>query len=554
MKRPAKEKEQANQRTELLDQAAKHLRGNKLDAALKVYEQLYEQDPEDWTVANSLGDLYVRVRKPDEAIEVFMNLAEHMAGEGHAQKARALYRKVLRMRPGDAAATARVAELENEHLVASPFMQRVRGALMDAQAAVASAPEPEPAEPEAPAPIPVRAIAPEAPLAVSTFSRPPAPEPASDPEPEPAPAFEPPPVAFAPPPAPLPVVETESPAAQWDIPLTSTHVEVDTDRDPAGAGQAARVVEFRPAPDDWMTVGRPLAAASLQDRPSSAVNPTRLGAYQRMESSARRVVANGDYRGARQLVEQFLLGYPDDLDALAMLVELSVDGGFDDVVTTQIRLADACLADGRTSTARHVALDLFQRNRTDTAVVDLVERVARAQQAAAAYADAANELFDDDGLVTADAKPRSASGSGVHARPRGADPLADWLDDSVDPDVRAAVSAAARLGSTGNVAGAKAALEPLMRTPELRPVAGVGLAQIYRHEGNFPRALHCLEQALEQPPINADNAHALAYELALTLEAMGQRNEALGLYRELLSEVGPGFRDVAARAEHLSAA
>jgi len=164
----------------------------------------------------------------------------------------------------------------------------------------------------------------------------------------------------------------------------------------------------------------------------------------------------------------------------------------------------------------------------------------------------AGELFDDDGLVTADA-PRRAPAS-APARARGADSLDAWLDASDASDARGAVATASRYAAAGNVAAAKATLEPLMRTPALRPIVGVCLAQIYRRESDYPRALHCLEQAAEQPAMHEETAHAIAYELALTLEAMGQRHEALALYRELLSEVGPAFRDVAARAQQLSAA
>ena len=596
MKRSSKDKDQPKPRTEILDQAARHLRGNKLEPALKLYEQLYEQEPDDWTVANSLGDLYVRLSKHDEAIAVFMSLAEHMAEQGHAVKARALYRKVLRMRPGDAAATSRVAELENEHLDASPFMQRVRGVLLDAQAAVAAAPDAE--ADEAPAP-PV-----DAPLRVSTFQQsappmqgfgpPPEPEPAYEPEPVfvPPPPPEPPAIAFAPPPSHAAAFSPEEmPEVEMDLggaPQAPSYAGMDVDlasppviqADPLPAG-------FSPSPDDWIPMGRMLAAARVYDRPTEAVSATRLAAFDRMESSARRVAAGGDYRGARQIVEQFLLGFQEDVDALQMLVELSVDARFEDVVATQIRLADACLATGRTHSGRHVALDLLHRYHADPAVAELAERVlsaARSMPAAARVAapaavasavalvdeelvdedvsdedvidqDVADEdvvdqdveLFDDEGLVTADRAAEEAAA-------RAADPLEDWLDAAEESEARTALSAASRMAAAGDFPGAIAALESLMPTPALRPVAGVGLAQLYRHEGNFPRALQCLEQALEQPPVDADNAHALAYELALTLEEMGQRHEALGLYRELLSEVGPAFRDVAARAEQLSAA
>lgn len=506
---PAKQK---TGRTELLEEAARHLRGNALAKALPLYQQLYDQEPNDWTVANALGDLHVRMSATDSAIGVFMDLAEHMAGDGHATKARALYRKVLRLRPGDAAATTRVAELENEHLDASPIMQRVRGALMDAQAAAPppSAPEPAPTE---------------AAFETAAYE-----EPASPPAPPPALAF-------------IPASEPEPPAAP-----------------------PAPLAEFEPVCDEWIMLGRALASAPLHDRPSSAINPARLGIFQKMEASARRAAAGGDYRGACGSVENFLRGYPDDVDALELLVELRLDGGLDDVAASQIRLAEACIATGRTSSGRHVALDLLYRHPEDPAVGELVDRlfvaggIARPERpleptptpAFDHVADGAGELFDDDGLVTAEAQRRGPASA--PAGRRGADPLDDWLEAADESDARAALATAARQAAAGNVAGAKAMLEPLMRTPALRPIAGVGLAQLYRRERDYARALQCLEQAAEQPAVDEDTAHALAYELALTLEATGQRNEALALYRELLSEVGPAFRDVAARAQQLSAA
>jgi tetratricopeptide (TPR) repeat protein len=329
----------------------------------------------------------------------------------------------------------------------------------------------------------------------------------------------------------------------------------------------AAVAEFEPLSDGWVPDGLALAAAPLYDRPAGGINPARITAYQRMEAVARQAAGTGNYPGATDAVEQFLEAYPNDVEALEMLVRLGVDGGSDDASQSQLRLADACLVSGRTSSGRHVALDLLSRHPEDPAVDALVDRVYRAAglprhgaaleeavfeaPSAVTFDDEGVELFDDDGLVTDEGRRRSPAASLAQA---DGDPLDDWLDASDEADARVAVVTASRLANAGNTAGAVAALEPLMRTPALRPIVGVQLAQLYRGEGDYGRALHCLEQAAEQPPIHADNAHALAYELALTLEAMGQRSEALGLYRELLREVGPAFRDVAARAEHLSAA
>jgi tetratricopeptide (TPR) repeat protein len=519
---------------ELLEEAARHLRSNALAKALPLYQQLYDQDPNDWTVANALGDLHARMNHADDAVAVFMNLAEHIAAEGHAVKARALYRKVLRLRPGDAQATARVAELENEHLDASPIMQRVRGALLDAKAAAPAQSEPPPAEPAYEEPSYESVVSEEPALHTAVYE-----EPAFVAAVHEEPAF-------------MAAVREEPAfmAAAWDEPA------------PASAAP-----EFEPACDEWIAVGRALASAPLQDRPSTAINAARLGAFQRMEVSARSAAGGGDYRGASVSVENFLRGYPHDVEALELLLEFRVDGELGDVVATQVRLADACLAAGRVSSARHVALDLLHRHPGDPAVGELVDRIfvaggsappAPQCEAAAAtrfydvVAAGADELFDDDGLVTAEA-PRRAPVS-APTRPQSADPLDKWLDATDESDARGAVVTAARQAAAGNVAAAKAILEPLMRTPALRPIVGVGLAQVYRRERDYARALQCLEQAAEQPAIHEDTAHALAYELALTLETAGQRNEALGLYRELLSEVGPAFRDVAARAQQLSAA
>jgi tetratricopeptide (TPR) repeat protein len=101
------------------------------------------------------------------------------------------------------------------------------------------------------------------------------------------------------------------------------------------------------------------------------------------------------------------------------------------------------------------------------------------------------------------------------------------------------------------------AIEPLeeaMCAPHLRATAGSRLAEMYRDRGAPIDALACLEWVVQEPPSTEESGHELAYQLALTLEAIGQQAQALGVYRELLAEVGPQFRDVARRAERLAAA
>src|SRR3982751_5619943 len=99
-------------RTEAIDNAARLLKAGSTRAALAEYRQLFDQDPNDWTVGNALGDLLVRMGAADEAVTVFMQLAEKVAEQGHTAKARALYRKVVRVQPDNPEAVARVTELE----------------------------------------------------------------------------------------------------------------------------------------------------------------------------------------------------------------------------------------------------------------------------------------------------------------------------------------------------------------------------------------------------------------------------------------------------------
>jgi len=477
-------------KTQAIDKAARLVRDGKLPAALKEYQQLFAGDPADLTVGNALGDLYLKMGRIDEGVTHLIELAEQVAEQGHTAKARAVYRKVLRVQPHNKAAASRVNELEASHLDSSPVMRRILGAFRDSQ----------------PAPAPLK-VASAAPI-------------------EKAPALKPIPVAPLRPDAPAPV-----PAA---------------------------FAEFLPTPDDWIMTGRRLAEAHLQKGPTSPRTRQQIADAQRVQTSALQVAMKGDFRAAADMIEQFLTQHPHDVDALEALVDFAVEARLDGIASIQIRLATACLETGRHAQARDVAVDLLARYPADTRVHSLIDRVSRLpvvrpeEPAAEAPLTVVEkpagdglELFDDHGLVTGGARREASS------TPRRADNLDEFLDES---GTRDAIDTATRLAAEGDFDGAAATLAPFMDMPDLRPLIGVHLAQFYRAANDCAAALECLEQAAEQPALDEENEHALAYEVALTLQAMGHRQEALAVYRELLSEVGPAFRDVAARAEELSAA
>ncbi|MDT4896038.1 MAG: hypothetical protein QOH25_1115 [Acidobacteriota bacterium] len=79
--------------------AEKFLAQGKIPAAIKEYRQIVENDPEDFTALNMLGDLYVRQNDKQAAIQCFIRIAEHYREEGFETKAIAMYRKIDRLNP-----------------------------------------------------------------------------------------------------------------------------------------------------------------------------------------------------------------------------------------------------------------------------------------------------------------------------------------------------------------------------------------------------------------------------------------------------------------------
>ena len=677
-------------KTDVVEKAARLVKDGALGAAVKEYQQLFAHDPNDWGVANTLGDLYLRMGQTDEGIAHFMALAEQVAGDGYTAKARALYRKILRVQPNNQAAAERVVQLDSQHLDSNPFMQRMLDTVRQSQAAAAAQAataqaETEQAATEQAAPPAARASVDEVsadPKGEVPNVTPPEP-PVADPAPAPvadveqvakvaapdavAPVAARPavaaveqvarvaapdavaPVAARPavaaveqvarvaapdavaPVATRPAVERHHPDPAPDVLEVVTEADVQMDvlevvsepdiqmdvldvvsepeirlvaepdeivelsgdwgsfdlggtaRQTVDIGAALGLRRVQPAPvrppaldpeppvdthaecaafvvpaDDWVPLCVRLAAMPLPEDSPAPESPEAAAAFTARRSSALQAAAAGDFETAAGTIEAFLREHPHHIPALELLVDLCVDGPTDEVPSVQIRLAHACLATSQASRARQVVLDLHYRYPDNPRVADvlsLISRLAPAPSLPAVTADRDQyadpvELFDDDGLVT-------GSVDDVTARPPAdmpGDPLEAWLDSTEVSAATDALARAERMRTAGNIAGASALLEALMDTPGMRPLVGVRLAQFYRERGNCIQALRCLELTAEQPPLDDDSGHALAYELALTLEAMGNRQDALGVYRELLSEVGPAFRDVAARADCLSAA
>ena len=98
-------------REDTLKKAEKLLRQGRLDAAIAEYVRVTEDQPRDWNTANTLGDLYVRANQPSKAVEQYARIAEHFVQDGFYPKAAALYKKILKIVPGDEQAHLFLAEI-----------------------------------------------------------------------------------------------------------------------------------------------------------------------------------------------------------------------------------------------------------------------------------------------------------------------------------------------------------------------------------------------------------------------------------------------------------
>jgi tetratricopeptide (TPR) repeat protein len=91
----------ASEREEALKKAEKLLRQGKLDLAIAEYARMIEEQPRDWNTRNTLGDLYIRASKPDQACAQYMMIADHLMHEGFYPRAAAIYKKILKIKPDD---------------------------------------------------------------------------------------------------------------------------------------------------------------------------------------------------------------------------------------------------------------------------------------------------------------------------------------------------------------------------------------------------------------------------------------------------------------------
>ena len=107
------------------------------------------------------------------------------------------------------------------------------------------------------------------------------------------------------------------------------------------------------------------------------------------------------------------------------------------------------------------------------------------------------------------------------------------------------------LRDAGNVEKAIEAFELASRSPRHRFQASWSLGRIYRERDDLQKAIEWFERATQAPAPTPDEGFTLLYELADTLEAVGESARSLAVCLEILADAGD-FRDVKARVARLN--
>ncbi|HEX6158986.1 MAG TPA: tetratricopeptide repeat protein, partial [Thermoanaerobaculia bacterium] len=101
----------AVQRDKVIASAEKLVAKGKIEPAIKEYERLLDDNPNDVNTLNRIGDLWVRINRNDEAVKVFTKIADHYSKDGFFLKAIAIYKKINKLDPSKLEIYAKLADL-----------------------------------------------------------------------------------------------------------------------------------------------------------------------------------------------------------------------------------------------------------------------------------------------------------------------------------------------------------------------------------------------------------------------------------------------------------
>jgi tetratricopeptide (TPR) repeat protein len=101
-------------KSKALRTAEKYVLQGKISAAIDEYRKVVEADPTDLTTINTLGDLYVRMGRIQDAIFHFSRIAESYRESGFTLKAIAMYKKISKLDPTNVDTAMKLANLYSQ--------------------------------------------------------------------------------------------------------------------------------------------------------------------------------------------------------------------------------------------------------------------------------------------------------------------------------------------------------------------------------------------------------------------------------------------------------
>jgi tetratricopeptide (TPR) repeat protein len=601
-------------RAATLRNAEQLLRQGQLDAAIAEYVQVVEAFPRDWTTANTLGDVYVRAKQINKAIEEFVRIADGLSHEGFVPRAAALYKKALRLMPefepllwraaeaaakqgllvdargylttierqrreagdnaGAAAARIRMGTLDPANYAARKAAAAERAGIGDtagaAQDLAVMAKELQDLERQPEAIDALREAARLAPgdqalrarlfdALVASGQTEQAREFASaeqlqqlSGEPEESPHA-----------AQVHEPQRESqplaPATDGSDRVSLIATEIQRGHGDDAAAHALELLQSDASVRSQILVAALNAVAGGLSEP----------AFRTARLVADSYLVDGDWATAADAMAAFAEHAPDHVAARERLVEICEDGMLEDrLIDALARLADGYLNAGLGAQARSTAEELVARAPWDQANVSRFRQALVLLQEPDPDAIIAERLggaspFQSTALGPASDAPSAAAATALPPE-QAEDPAPDLEDvfiqfrgevsrKTIQEAADADYQHAIALKDAGDLDGCIEALLQASKAPSLRFAAGSLLARVYKQRGQFSEALEWFERAAQAPAPSAAEYHEVLFELTEGLEASGDVTRALAVGLELQAEAG-AYRDVAERVERLAKA
>lgn len=447
-------------RAETVKKAEKMLRQGRLDLAIAEYVRMVEDQPRDLNTRNALGDLYVRAGEPDLAAAQYRQIADHILSEGFLPKAAALYKKILKIKPDDEIVQLHLADISarqglladaKAYLVAVAGKRQARGDRAGADEIVVRLGALDPGDFEARG------------LAAQTLAQ-------SGEEIGAAIQYRSMHADLSEKGRPEEALAALREAVRLNPEDVEGRVELARAAIEQGDFDTATMYLDRASASEhppmlWLLLELELRSGSVEaarevlaqllnvdspERPRVVELAWRLlsvsadAAYVCVEAAADSAVANGNYGEAAAALSEFVDRVPGQVAALLKLIDISVDGGLDAVVSkAQTQLADAYLDGGHGAEARVIAEDLVAREPEQQAHVDRLRRalvLLDVPDPDAVIADRLNNqnaLASSDSFVSPDAfeDPAPAEGDCVEAGSETGAAAATDAEAEPEPDI-----------------------------------------------------------------------------------------------------------------------